>query len=55
MRGGPRGPRGDGRMAKDAKGTMKRLMGYLGAYKVRLFFVIICAVGNTVFLHPYAD
>ena len=48
MRGGPRGPRGDGRMAKDAKGTMKRLMGYLGAYKVRLFFVIICAVGNTV-------
>ena len=48
MRGGPKGPRGDGRMAKDAKGTMKRLMGYLGAYKVRLFFVIVCAVGNTV-------
>ena len=48
MRGGPKGPRGDGRMAKDAKGTMKRLMTYLGAYKVRLFFVIICAVGNTV-------
>ena len=48
MRGGPRGPRGDGRMAKDAKGTMKRLLSYLGAYKFRLALVIACAVGNTV-------
>ena len=48
MRGGPRGSRGDGRMAKDAKGTMKRLLSYLGAYKFRLALVIACAVGNTV-------
>lgn len=28
--------------AKDTKGTVKRLLGYLGAYKVRFIFVIIC-------------
>ena len=48
MRGGPRGPRGDGRMAKDAKGTMKRLLGYVGQYKARLILVMICSIGNTV-------
>ena len=26
--------------AKDTKGTVKRLLGYLGAYKVRFIFVI---------------
>ena len=49
MRGpGPRGPMGGkppfgpgGRpMAKDAKGTMKRLLSYLGAYKLRLILVM---------------
>ena len=29
-------------MAKDTKGTVKRLLGYLGAYKIRFIFVIIC-------------
>ena len=28
--------------AKDTKGTVKRLLGYLGAYKIRFIFVIIC-------------
>ena len=40
--------RGDGRKVKDAKGTMKRLLGYMKEYRVRLCFVILCAVGNTV-------
>jgi len=49
MRGGPRGPmRGDSRKVKDAKGTMKRLLSYASEYRLRLFFVILCAVGNTV-------
>lgn len=29
-------------VAKDTKGTVKRLLGYLGAYKIRFIFVIIC-------------
>ena len=49
MRGpGPRGPRGDGRKVKDAKGTIKRLMGYVAQYKVRLVLVLLCIVGNAV-------
>ena len=28
--------------AKDTKGTVKRLLGYLGAYKIRFIFVVIC-------------
>ncbi len=28
--------------AKDTKGTIKRLLGYLGAYKLRFIFVVIC-------------
>ncbi len=28
--------------AKDTKGTVKRLLGYLGAYKLRFIFVVIC-------------
>lgn len=49
-----RGPmHGGGKMsgekAKDFKGTMKKLMGYLGTYKVGICFVGIFAVGSTVF------
>ncbi len=44
---------GPGRMAgekaRDFKGTMKKLMGYLGEYKLPILFVIIFAVGSTVF------
>ena len=49
MRGpGPKGPRGDGRRVKDAKGTIKRLLGYVAQYKVRLMLVMLCIIGNSV-------
>ena len=35
-------------MAKDAKGTMKRLLGYIGQYRARLALVMLCVVGNSV-------
>ena len=35
--------------AKDFKGTMKKLMGYLAQYKIGLFFVVIFAIGSTIF------
>jgi len=35
-------------MAKDAKGTMKRLLTYLGAFKYRLALVMTCSLVNTV-------
>lgn len=38
-----------GEKAKDFKGTMKKLMGYLGEYRLPILFVIIFAVGSTVF------
>ena len=49
-------PRGMGRRgkmsnekAKDFKGTMKKLMAYLSAYKIGIFFVVIFAIGSTIF------
>ena len=45
---GPRGPRGDGRKAKDVKGTLKRLLTYVAQYKVRLILVMLCIVGNSI-------
>lgn len=50
----PRGPRGHGAMgngekAKDFKGTVGKLMKYIGAYKIQIFFVIIFAICSTVF------
>ena len=50
----PRGRRG-GRhgmsteKAKDFKGTMKKLMGYLTQYKIGLLLVVIFAIGSTIF------
>ena len=35
--------------AKDFKGTMKKLMAYLSAYKIGIFFVIVFAIGSTIF------
>ena len=35
--------------AKDFKGTMKKLMGYLTQYKIGLLLVVIFAIGSTVF------
>ena len=51
----PAGPMGHGRgrmpgeKAKDFKGTMGKLMRYLGRYKIRILGVMAFAVGGTVF------
>ena len=48
---GPMGhwPMGAGEKAKDFKGTMKKLWVYINEYKIGLLFVIIFAIGSTVF------
>lgn len=46
---GPGGRMGTGEKAKDFKGTMKKLLAYIGRYKIGIFFVLIFAVGGTVF------
>nr|WP_315974338.1 ABC transporter ATP-binding protein [Extibacter muris] len=38
-----------GEKARDFKGTMKKLMNYMGKYKIAIFFVIIFAIGGTIF------
>ena len=49
----PRGPHGPGMMpgekAKDFKGTISKLLRYMGNYKYALFAVAIFAVGSTIF------
>lgn len=49
--GGPmgHGPGMPGEKAKDFKGTMKKLMSYLSEFKAAIFFVVLFAVGSTVF------
>lgn len=53
MAGRGHGGHGHGPMsterAKDFKGTMKKLMAYLGNYKIAIAFVIIFAIGSTIF------
>ena len=44
-----RGPGVPVEKAKDFKGTMKKLLQYLGAYKISIVAVIIFAIGSTVF------
>ena len=44
-----RGPGAPVEKAKDFKGTMKKLLQYLGAYKISIMAVIIFAIGSTVF------
>jgi len=51
---GPRGPMGRGNKgpvekAKDAKGTLKRLVKYFKEYKVAIFVILIFAMLSTVF------
>lgn len=41
--------RGNGEKAKDFGGTIKKLIRYMSVYKVQLLFVVIFAVGGTVF------
>ncbi len=43
------GPGMAGEKAKDFKGTMKKLMGYLSEFKAAIIFVMVFAVGSTVF------
>ncbi|MDO4312632.1 MAG: ABC transporter ATP-binding protein [Eubacteriales bacterium] len=48
---GRRSPHGvaSGEKAKDFKGTMKKLIRYMGTYKIAIFFVMIFAIGGTIF------
>lgn len=46
---GPHGGMAQGEKAKDFKGTMKKLMGYIGKYKIGVFAVLLFAIGSTVF------
>ena len=52
-RGPRRGPMGHGHMsgekAKDFKGTMGKLIKYMSAFKIQMLFVVIFAIGGTVF------
>ncbi|MGN1146908.1 MAG: ABC transporter ATP-binding protein [Lachnospiraceae bacterium] len=48
MGGGPHGMM-PGEKARDFKGTFKKLMGYMGKYKIALCFVILFAIGGTTF------
>lgn len=43
------GGMGPGEKAKDFKGTIKKLMGYIGKFKIALFFVLVTAIGGTIF------
>jgi ATP-binding cassette subfamily B protein len=50
-----RGPMGHGRKgappekAKDFKGTIRKLLEYMGSYKIALFMVMVFAIGSTIF------
>ncbi|MFD2729798.1 ABC transporter ATP-binding protein [Enterococcus camelliae] len=46
---GPRGGMGPVEKAKDFKGTMKKLLSYMGAYKLAIFMVMIFAGASTIF------
>jgi ATP-binding cassette subfamily B protein len=49
-RGGGHGPVGAPvEKPKDFKGTIKKLVSYLGAYKIGVFFVMIFAIASTIF------
>ena len=45
--GGRRGMTGE--KAKDFSGSMKKLLSYMKQYRLRLFIMIFCAIGGTVF------
>jgi ATP-binding cassette, subfamily B, multidrug efflux pump len=54
MRGGPMGRGGPmammkGEKARDFKGTMRKLLQYLGSYKVSILIVMIIAMASTIF------
>lgn len=47
--GGPPGMRMTGERARDFKGTMRKLMDYLSAYKLSMLVVLLFAVASTIF------
>ena len=47
--GGPMGQAGAGEKAKDFKGTIKKLVQYLAAFRWQLILVMLFAIGSTVF------
>ena len=49
MGGDPHGGMGAGEKAKDFKGTIRKLMKYLSEYKIGLIFVLLFAIGSTIF------
>ena len=48
-RHGGHGPMKSTEKAKDFGGTMKKLINYMSAYKIGIFFVAVFAIGSTVF------
>ena len=48
-RGGGPGQIAPVEKAKDFKGTIKKLVSYIGAYKIPVFFVMIFAIASTIF------
>lgn len=46
--GGPNS-RGIPEKAKNFSGTLRKILSYLKPYKISMFFVILCAVGSTIF------
>ena len=47
--GGPGAGMMPGEKAKDFKGTFRKLLGYMGRYKIGICFVALFAIGGTVF------
>ncbi len=47
--GGPMGGMGPGEKAKDFKGTIRKLLSYIGRYKIAVAFVMLFAASSTVF------
>ena len=47
--GGHHGAMMPAEKAKDFKGTVRKILAYLGAYKIALVFVVVFALGSTVF------
>ena len=46
---GGHGHMGTGEKAKDFKGTLKRVLKYIGPYKIPILFVMLFAIGSTIF------
>ncbi|MGC4019919.1 MAG: ABC transporter ATP-binding protein [Muricomes sp.] len=47
--GGPMNGMAPGEKPKDFKGTLKKLLVYMGKYKVQLFVIVLFAIGGTIF------